>query len=74
MLELLTNRHRLCDGIDRRHFMRAGFLGIGGLTLADYLRLQTQAAPESEYRRSPSPKSVILLWQTAAQAILKRTI
>lgn len=71
MLELLTNRHQLCDGISRRHFMRAGFLGIGGLSLAEYLRLQTQASPTSEYRTSPSPKSVILLWQNGGPSHLE---
>ena len=32
-------RHRYCDGITRRDVLRAGALGIGGLTLGSYLRL-----------------------------------
>ncbi len=34
---------KLCDGISRRHFLRVGALGVGGLTLADILRLRAQA-------------------------------
>lgn len=30
--------HRYCDGIRRRDFLRAGVLGVGGLSLAGYLR------------------------------------
>ncbi len=40
--------HKFCDGVGRRDFLKAGFLGGIGLSLADYLRLeargQTQAA------------------------------
>jgi hypothetical protein len=32
-------RHRYCDGITRRDFVKAGVLGATGLTLAQYLRL-----------------------------------
>ena len=31
--------HKTCDGIKRREFIRVGALGVGGLTLANYLRL-----------------------------------
>jgi hypothetical protein len=31
--------HKTCDGIKRRDFIRVGALGVGGLTLANYLRL-----------------------------------
>jgi hypothetical protein len=30
---------RMCDGLSRREFLRVGALGVGGLTLADLLRL-----------------------------------
>ena len=40
--------HKFCDGVRRRDFLKAGFLGGIGLSLADYLRLEargeTQAA------------------------------
>jgi hypothetical protein len=34
----------LCDGVSRREFLRAGALGLGGLTLADLLRLEAMGA------------------------------
>ena len=36
--------HRTCDGVVRRDFLRLGALGVGGLSLSNYLRW-TQAAP-----------------------------
>ncbi len=53
MLNFLGTRQRYCDGISRRSFFQIGALGIGGLTLADLLRLEAQAAG------SGSKKSVI---------------
>src|SRR5262249_41147553 len=38
------NRHHLCDGTSRRDFLRVGALGLGGLTLADLLRLKAHGA------------------------------
>ena len=32
-------RHQTCDGMKRRDMLRAGALAVGGLTLADYLRM-----------------------------------
>ncbi len=43
MLTLLGRATRYCDGVTRRSFLRAGALGLGGLTLADLLRLQAGA-------------------------------
>ena len=42
----------------RRTLLKAGFLGLGGLSLADLLRLQAEAAPSS----ARSDAAVILLW------------
>src|SRR5262245_9135516 len=36
---------RMCDGLSRRDFLRVGALGVGGLTLADLLRLRAQGKP-----------------------------
>jgi Protein of unknown function (DUF1501) len=36
---------RFCDGLSRRDFLRVGALGVGGLTLADLLRLRAQGTP-----------------------------
>lgn len=53
MLTWLTNpSHRNpCEIISRRHFLQVGTLGLGGLTLADLLRLKAQsAAPQAKAR------------------------
>jgi hypothetical protein len=42
MLTILGKRHRFCDGLTRRDFLRVGGLGVAGLTLADVLRLRAQ--------------------------------
>ncbi|MBL8799003.1 MAG: DUF1501 domain-containing protein, partial [Planctomycetia bacterium] len=43
-----------CDGLSRRNFLKLGGLCVGGLTLADVLRLQA-----AERRSS---KAVIMVW------------
>ncbi len=40
MLTISGARQRLCDGLSRREFLKVGALGVGGLTLADLLRLR----------------------------------
>ncbi len=40
MLTFATGKTRHCDGLSRRSFLRAGALGIGGLSLADMLRAE----------------------------------
>jgi Protein of unknown function (DUF1501) len=47
----------LCDGLSRRSFLRAGTMGMAGLSLADLLRLRAPGAPSS----SASGKSVIMI-------------
>jgi hypothetical protein len=44
MLRLLGSAARLCDGITRREALRAGGLGLLGLSLADLLRLDDARA------------------------------
>ena len=58
MFTLEGRRHRLCDGIDRREFLRVGGLGVAGLTLADLLRNQALGGTSPAPRR---PKSVIYI-------------
>ncbi len=47
-----------CQGISRRNVLQMGVLGVGGLTLADYLKLQTQGAISPQR----ADTSVILFW------------
>src|SRR5438105_4178491 len=63
MLTLLagTNalcKHRFCDGISRRAFLRLGALAMGGLSMPSLLRAEQQAG-------RPSAKSVIMLYLSA---------
>src|SRR5687767_6316705 len=59
MLSFAGPRRRLCDGLSRREFLRVGALGVGGLTLADLLRLKAQAAPGGA---GSSGKAVIMVY------------
>jgi len=45
--------------MNRRSFLRVGFLGLAGLTLADHLRLKASAAERGQATRDTA---VILLW------------
>jgi hypothetical protein len=49
---------RTCDGVTRRSFLKVGALGVGGLSLADVLRLQAQASPEARSQ----DKAVIMIF------------
>ncbi len=71
MLDLtaLSNAHS--SQVNRRSILKAGFLGLGGMTLADLLRVQAQAAESSEYRAAQTKKSVILLWQQGGPSHLE---
>jgi hypothetical protein len=55
MLTLFGGQHPFCDGLSRRDFLRAGFLGLGSLSLVDLLRLRAQAA-------TPTDTAVILVF------------
>jgi uncharacterized protein (DUF1501 family) len=50
MLTFWGPPRRFCDHISRRDFLRAGALGLGGLTLADLLRLRAGAGERSAVR------------------------
>ena len=65
MLYVPGESHRFCDGLSRRGFLSAGFLGVVGLTLADLLRLKrAQAASRGDKGRAADrSSSVILFWQ-----------
>ncbi len=53
---------RLCDGLSRRDFLQVGTLGLGGLTLADLLRLKAQGAQQTK----SSHKSLIMIYLCGA--------
>ncbi|MSU78830.1 MAG: DUF1501 domain-containing protein [Gemmataceae bacterium] len=48
MLTIPGSSNRLCDGISRRDVLKLGALTVGGLTLADLLRLRANGANRSE--------------------------
>ncbi len=57
MLRIVGGTGSNCAGITRRNFVQAGVLGLGGLALGDFLRLQSVRAA------SPAKDaSVILFW------------
>jgi hypothetical protein len=58
MLTFLESSYRPCDGVTRRDFFKVGALGLGGLSLADLLRLQARGATEGAER----PKSIIMVY------------
>ena len=55
MLTFFGAPRRLCDGLSRRDFLKVGALGVGGLTLADLLRLRAQGAAQP----SSSAKAIV---------------
>src|SRR5947209_9603096 len=58
MLTIRKTGHRLCDGISRRDFLKVGALGVGGLTLADLLRLKAYGATDA----GTSGKAIIMVY------------
>lgn len=56
MLTFLGRNRQFCDGVSRRDFLKAGALAIGGLSLADVLRLQARAG------NTGRAKSVIMIY------------
>ncbi|MEX0715826.1 MAG: DUF1501 domain-containing protein [Planctomycetaceae bacterium] len=53
-----TSGGRTCDGLSRRNFLKLGGLCVGGLTLADLLRLRAAGAIDER----KSHKAVIMVW------------
>jgi hypothetical protein len=58
MFNIRGKQYRSCDGVSRRDLLKVGALSLGGLGLADLLRLSAQADPSQR-----KDLSVILLWQ-----------
>ena len=57
MFRVLGQTGKECTGLTRRSFVQAGLLGVGGLGLGDFFRLQA-AQPQT----GRSDTSVILVW------------
>jgi hypothetical protein len=56
---LMPRTGATCDGASRRDFLKVGALGLGGLTLADLLRLRASAKGAGQATKSTS---VVWLW------------
>lgn len=52
-----------CEGLTRRSFVEAGVLGLGGLSLADFLACRAQAANAPSVERADDT-AVILIWMS----------
>lgn len=50
MLTVWGPRHRYCDGVDRRSFLRVGALGLGGITLANLMEAEAKGSSDSKHR------------------------
>ncbi len=48
MITIFGERATFCDGVHRRGFLKAGFLGLSGLTLADGLQTGVVGASNSK--------------------------
>lgn len=58
MLTFFGAPRRLCDGLSRRDFLKAGALSVGGLTLADLLRLRAQGTTP----HTSAAKAIIMVY------------
>src|SRR5262245_58677456 len=50
MLTILGNRSRFCDGVSRRNFLKIGALGLGGLTLPQLLRAESESGMRQPHK------------------------
>jgi len=66
MLDVVTDQVRLRDGTTRRNFLRAGCLGLGGMSLGQLMQLRSQAGITK-----PKNTSIILLWQVGGPSHLE---
>jgi hypothetical protein len=60
MLRISGPAYPNCDGLSRRNFLQAGFLGLAGLSLGDLLRVR---AAQTAAGKSTRDVSVILIWK-----------
>src|SRR5262245_22090173 len=65
MFRIIGSAGTDCTGLTRRSFVQAGILGVGGLTLGDFLQAKARAAltPDpSSGGRGENDTAVILFW------------
>ena len=60
MLKLLGSSFKNCDGITRRNFLEVGSVPLLGLSLAEMLRLEADAAPNP--KKPNRKRSLIVFW------------
>jgi hypothetical protein len=60
VLNVTGRKYWSCDGISRRSFLKAGVLGLTGLTLGDVLRLRADQAAAG---KAVKDTSIILIWK-----------
>jgi Protein of unknown function (DUF1501) len=61
VFDIITGKHRTCDGVSRREFIKIGGLTFLGLTMPEVLRMEAAAAAEGTAGKTQA-RSVILLW------------
>ncbi|MFO0947148.1 MAG: DUF1501 domain-containing protein [Planctomycetota bacterium] len=62
MLTLMGPKHRYCDGVDRRSFLKIGGLAMGGLSLSQILHAEQQTGIRQSH------KSVIMVYLSGGLA------
>ena len=73
MLEINGGKFSCCDGISRRNMLKAGFLGLGGLSLPPSPNLLPSAAREQHVDRAQHHTTTPTLWaQRVGVVVLHR--
>lgn len=60
MLSIFGSKHRFCDGMNRRSFLKIGSLGLGGMSLAQMM--QAQATATNGNKGAGANKAVIMIY------------
>lgn len=60
MLTIVGNKYRFCDGVSRRDFLRIGALAMGGLSLPQLLRAESEAGIRGSH------KAIIMIYMCGA--------
>lgn len=63
MLRVTGSANSDCEGLTRRSFVEAGVLGLGGLSLADFMKCRASAANSTAVDQT-ADTNVILIWMS----------